>query len=57
MRLDFYDKKVFKSLIEVMNNINEEILFQMDTDSDTSVCSGYYFSKLDIQNKKLYYIP
>ena len=53
----FYDKKVFKSLIEVMNNINEEILFQMDTDSDTSAYVVAIIFKLDIQNKKLYYIP
>lgn len=53
----FYDKKVFKSLTEVMNNINEEILFQMDTDSDTSAYVVAIIFKLDIQNKKLYYIP
>lgn len=40
-----------------MNNINEEILFQMDTDSDTSAYVVAIIFKLDIQNKKLYYIP
>lgn len=53
----FYNKGIFKSLIDVMNNVNEEVLYQMDADQDKGSYVVAIIFKLDIKSGRFCYIP